>query len=303
MTGSNRFILLDEGETEYEDTVIRNPPPPESPPPEDPPPAYREERFLHLIEEQPPEIQEDLVSLLTIDGDHTEILSAFQAEILEVQKRFQEQFDTIYDKRRPVVERIPGFWLSALKNHPTIAATILPEDEPILQSLLDIRLEYLEVPGFTLVFHFAENEHFKNRVLKKSYLFEKGTDYTGELTYSDVVGDRIVWKKDVQEEDRESFFDFFYPPDPPKEEEDLEQTKDVTEWLVKDCEYGEIIKEKVIPYAVHWFTGEATKQEESLWDDDNDDSGEESWEGEGDSDSGGEDTSADLSDALDSEEE
>merc|ERR1712166_321276 len=68
------------------------------------------------------------------------------------------------------------------------------------------------------------------------------------------------------EEPTDSFFQFFDPPEPP--EEDMEQLQ---EELEHDYEIGCLIKDKVVPRAVSWFTGAAIDPEEDFDDDDDDD--------------------------------
>ncbi len=60
----------------------------------------------------------------------------------------------------------------------------------------------------------------------------------------------------------ESFFNFFSPPKTPTEEDDDEAASDIEERLELDYQLGEDIKEKLIPRAVDWFTGEALQFEE-----------------------------------------
>lgn len=65
----------------------------------------------------------------------------------------------------------------------------------------------------------------------------------------------------------ESFFNFFSPPKPPAEEaeddeEEDDAASDIEERLELDYQLGEDIKEKLIPRAVDWFTGEALAYEE-----------------------------------------
>ncbi len=57
----------------------------------------------------------------------------------------------------------------------------------------------------------------------------------------------------------DSFFNFFSPPKPPAENEDA--ASDIEERLELDYQLGEDIKEKLIPYAIDWFTGEALQYE------------------------------------------
>lgn len=63
----------------------------------------------------------------------------------------------------------------------------------------------------------------------------------------------------------ESFFNFFSPPKPPSDEDDEEDedaATEIEERLELDYHLGEDIKEKLIPRAVDWFTGEALRYEE-----------------------------------------
>lgn len=59
----------------------------------------------------------------------------------------------------------------------------------------------------------------------------------------------------------ESFFNFFSPPKPPQEDDD-DVASDIEERLELDYQLGEDIKEKLIPRAIDWFTGEALQYEE-----------------------------------------
>lgn len=60
----------------------------------------------------------------------------------------------------------------------------------------------------------------------------------------------------------ESFFNFFNPPKAPTAGESVGSDDDIEERLELDYTIGEDIKEKLIPHAVSWFTGEALQFEE-----------------------------------------
>jgi len=195
------------------------------------------------------------------------------------------------------VAGIPEFWLSAMKNQVTFAEMITDRDEGALKYLTDIRMEYLDVPGFRLIFEFATNEYFTNKTLTKTYYYQSEMGYGGDFIYDHAEGDKIDWQpsKDLtvrieQKKQRnkntkqtrivkksvptESFFNFFSPPQPPKEDddEDEEIDEDIEDRLELDYQLGEDIKEKLIPRAIDWFTGEALAFEE-LEDDDELESG------------------------------
>ena len=62
----------------------------------------------------------------------------------------------------------------------------------------------------------------------------------------------------------DSFFNFFSPPKPPSDDDEDDVASDIEERLELDYTLGEDIKEKLIPRAVDWFTGEALRFEEPI---------------------------------------
>lgn len=89
---------------------------------------------------------------------------------------------------------IPEFWLSAMKNQISLAELITDRDEDALKSLTDIRMEYLEKPGFRLIFEFAPNDFFTNKTISKTYFYREDTGYGGDFIYDHAEGDKIDWK-------------------------------------------------------------------------------------------------------------
>lgn len=189
---------------------------------------------------------------------------------------------------------IPGFWLTALENLTTVSETITERDSDILAYLIDIRMEYLKTPGFELIFEFKENSFFSNRILTKTYHYQPELGYSGDFVYDHAKGCEINWKsKEVNptinierrkqrnkttKQTRtiekltptESFFNFFDPPEAPKtndeeqveedeEAEDEEEDDDLEARLELDYQLGEEIKDRLIPRAVDWFTGDAVE--------------------------------------------
>jgi len=180
------------------------------------------------------------------------------------------------------VKGIPEFWLSAMKNQVSVAEMITDKDELALKHLTDIRMEYLDRPGFRLIFEFAENEFFTNKTISKTYFYQEESGYGGDFIYDHAEGEKIDWKAGtdltVKIESKKqrnkntkqtrvvkktvptaSFFNFFSPPKPPTDEDDA--TTDIEERLELDYQLGEDIKEKLIPRAIDWFTGEALQFE------------------------------------------
>lgn len=91
------------------------------------------------------------------------------------------------------VSGIPEFWLSAMKNHISLAEMITDRDESALKHLTDIRMEYLDQPGFRLIFNFSTNEYFSNKTLTKTYFYQAESGYGGDFIYDHAEGDKIEW--------------------------------------------------------------------------------------------------------------
>lgn len=89
---------------------------------------------------------------------------------------------------------IPEFWLSAMKNQISLAELITDRDEEALRSLIDIRMEYLDRPGFRLIFEFADNDFFTNKTVSKTYFYREENGYGGDFIYDHAEGDKIEWK-------------------------------------------------------------------------------------------------------------
>jgi len=192
------------------------------------------------------------------------------------------------------VKGIPEFWLTCLKTNPIISELITERDEEPLKALTDIQLEYLDdSDGFKLSFFFDKNEYFPDTVLTKVYKLENTGDY-GNIIDGKAEGCDIHWNEgknltvtvETKKQRRkgtnqtriikrtipaETFFSFFNPPVIPEDEAlemDDDEMQELDSKLEADYEVGEIIKDKIIPYAVDWFTGKALEFEEADFDSD-----------------------------------
>ncbi|TQS36862.1 hypothetical protein Golomagni_02678 [Golovinomyces magnicellulatus] len=276
-------------------------------------------RSSGYIESLPTDVRRRVAGLKGVQKHHSKLEAEFQEEVLELEKKYFAKFTPLYVKRFQIVngntepseeevsagqnedekkeekdegansssevKGIPEFWLSAMKNQISLAEMITERDEAVLKDLTDIRMEYLEKPGFRLIFEFAENEFFNNKILTKTYFYQNENGYGGDFIYDHAEGDKIDWKTDkdltVRVENKkqrnkntketrvvkktvptESFFNFFSPPKVPTEDEDVDAATDIEERLELDYQLGEDIKEKLIPRAIDWFTGEALQFEE-----------------------------------------
>ncbi|XP_059402687.1 nucleosome assembly protein 1-like 4 [Carassius carassius] len=187
---------------------------------------------------------------------------------------------------------VPEFWLTIFKRVDMLGEMLQDHDEPILKHLQDITVKFSE-PGqpmsFTLEFHFEPNSYFSNSVLTKVYKMKSEPDAEDPFSFEgpeiiDCEGCKIDWQKGkdvtvkivkkkqkhkgtgtvrmvIKELPQDSFFNFFSPVKVSADgmDEDLECT------LATDFEIGHFFRERVIPRAVLYFTGEALDDDDESY--------------------------------------
>ena len=194
----------------------------------------------------------------------------------------------IEDKGETANKGIPDFWLTVFKNanETVLNRTVELVDEPILKHLQDVTVTLPEAnTGFSLHFHFAQNEFFNNSVLTKEYELRNEIDRRDPLDYDgpemlSARGCDIDWKDDMnpgikitmkkqklkgkggtktilKEEKRDTFFNFFQPPAISMDTERAPGDDELVSELDTDFDIGLGIRDKLIPKAVLYYTGEA----------------------------------------------
>merc|ERR1712018_713091 len=211
------------------------------------------------------------------------------------------------------VKGIPEFWLTIIKNVDMLQEMVQEADEPLLKKLTDITVTFSESPmGFTLHFYFAPNDYFSNSVLTKEY--EMKCEPTEDDPFSfegpeifKCKGSVINWKaegknltvKTVKKKQKhkskgnvrtitkqvknDSFFNFFDPP-PISDDPDADVDPETQDLLTADFEIGHYIRDRIIPRAILFFTGEALEDDEFDEEEEEDEDGEEGEEEEDDPD-------------------
>lgn len=192
-------------------------------------------RSSGYIESLPAPVRRRVAGLKGVQKEHSKLEVQFQEEVLQLEKKYFTKFSPLYEKRAKIVNGvaepteeevkagepadgeegesvnaespeddktattvagIPEFWLSAMKNQVSLAELITDRDEAALKLLTDIRMEYLEKPGFRLIFEFADNDFFTNKVITKTYYYQEESGYGGDFIYDHAEGDKINWRPD-----------------------------------------------------------------------------------------------------------
>lgn len=192
-------------------------------------------RSSGYIESLPAPVRRRVAGLKGVQKEHSKLEVQFQEEVLQLEKKYFAKFSPLYEKRAKIVNGvaepteeevkagesaegedeeaakpespddgktmtnltgIPEFWLSAMKNQVSLAELITDRDEAALKLLTDIRMEYLEKPGFRLIFEFSDNDFFINKVVTKTYYYQEESGYGGDFIYDHAEGDKVNWRAD-----------------------------------------------------------------------------------------------------------
>ncbi|KAL6534967.1 Nucleosome assembly protein 1,2 [Orobanche hederae] len=285
-----------------------------------------------VLENLPPTVRKRVDTLREIQSQHDDLEAKFFEERAALEAKYQKLYQPLYTKRYEIVNGIveiedsttgaeseekgvPDFWLNAMKNNEVLVDEISERDEDALKFLKDIKWARCDNPkGFKLEFYFNTNPFFKNSVLTKTYhmidedepILEKAIGTEIEWHPGKCLTQKILKKKPkkgsknakpiTKTEQCESFFNFFSPPQVPDDEDDIDEeaADELQNLMEQDYDVGSTIRDKIIPHAVSWFTGEAAQddyediEEDDDEDDDEDDEDDED-DDEDDDDEDGED--------------
>lgn len=190
-------------------------------------------RSSGYVESLPAPVRRRVTGLKGIQKEHSKLEAEFQEEVLQLEKKYFAKYTPLYEKRAKIIngdsepteaeveagkdedkdddepeksddkeetesaepaKGIPEFWLSAMKNQISLAELITDRDEDALRHLTDVRMEYLDQPGFRLIFEFASNDFFSNKTITKTYFYREENGYGGDFIYDHAEGDKIDWK-------------------------------------------------------------------------------------------------------------
>jgi nucleosome assembly protein 1-like 1 len=237
--------------------------------------TLRRDEFVRKL---PSYLQESVSSLEALDDEVAALEAQFRRERLQLERRFEALYAPLLARRAALVAGeagetgaappLPGFWLGVMKKETAVGANVMPEDEPALKFLRDVvctTLPEAKGTGFSLQFCFGSNKYFSNTTLTKTY-HVAGTDTEPILERAE--GTEIRWKPGMNLTTKQrsngsyiprmSFFCFFNTLRLPSEVL-LDGGREMIE---SDYEIGRAFKDKLVPHAVRWFTGEAEDAEE-----------------------------------------
>uniref|UniRef100_A0A8C6UYH4 Nucleosome assembly protein 1-like 1 n=1 Tax=Neogobius melanostomus TaxID=47308 RepID=A0A8C6UYH4_9GOBI len=205
-----------------------------------------------------------------------------EEELTEEMKEKAKLEEEKKDEEKEDPKGIPEFWLTVFKNVDLLS--------DMLQVCTGLLLGHFSDPGqpmsFTLEFHFDPNDFFSNTVLTKTYKMRSEPDETDPFSFDgpeimSCTGCTIEWtkgknvtlktiKKKQKHKGRGTVRtvtktvpnDSFSTTSLPRRPENGELDEDSEAILAADFEIGHFIRERIVPRAVLYFTGEAIEDDD-----------------------------------------
>nr|XP_004660744.2 testis-specific Y-encoded-like protein 1 [Jaculus jaculus] len=89
----------------------------------------------------------------------------------QLEQKFGRMRRHYLERRNYIIQNIPGFWMTAFRNHPQLAAMIRGRDAEMLRYITNLEVKELRHPraGCKFKFFFRRNPYFRNKLIVKEY--------------------------------------------------------------------------------------------------------------------------------------
>uniref|UniRef100_A0A8C0ZXG0 Testis-specific Y-encoded-like protein 1 n=1 Tax=Castor canadensis TaxID=51338 RepID=A0A8C0ZXG0_CASCN len=104
---------------------------------------------------------------LELDTVNAQADRAFQ----QLEQKFGRMRRHYLERRNYIIQNIPGFWMTAFRNHPQLSAMIRGQDAEMLRYITNLEVKELRHPrtGCKFKFFFRRNPFFRNKMIVKEY--------------------------------------------------------------------------------------------------------------------------------------
>ncbi|KAK0393382.1 hypothetical protein QR680_000185 [Steinernema hermaphroditum] len=102
-----------------------------------------------------------------IDEDRTQ----FRQAVADVHRKHRKQLKTLFDRRNILLQNVPNFWRTAVKNHPIIGSILTEADKDFFRYVTRVEVDSREenVFNFKIRFHLDYNPYLENKVIMKDF--------------------------------------------------------------------------------------------------------------------------------------
>ncbi|KAK9834585.1 hypothetical protein WJX74_005210 [Apatococcus lobatus] len=248
-------------------------------------PLYVKRRAVVTGAEEPPAVttSEELSTEQDDQADVPAGIPEFWLNVLRANSVIQAK---LTEKDEEILQYLEDISAAPLTPHSAPTASKPSEED----DTADAAKQEKKQRGFTITLTFRENPFLSNRTLTKSYYmvdeeepileraegtsiqWSAGKDPTRKLVRKKAKGrgGKGGGQAAMKYEPVESFFNFFSPPAVPQgdEEPDDEAMEALQAAMEEDYEIGDIIRSKLVPKAVSWYTGEEAEDSDEEYEDD-----------------------------------
>lgn len=118
-----------------------------------------------------PKINTCMDSLEAIDQELSNVNAQADRAFLQLERKFGRMRRLHMQRRSFIIQNIPGFWVTAFRNHPQLSPMISGQDEDMMRYMINLEVEELKHPraGCKFKFIFQSNPYFRNEGLVKEY--------------------------------------------------------------------------------------------------------------------------------------
>lgn len=104
---------------------------------------------------------------LELDTVNAQADRAFQ----QLEHKFGRMRRHYLERRNYIIQNIPGFWVTAFRNHPQLSPMIRGQDAEMLRYITNLEVKDLRHPrtGCKFKFFFRRNPYFRNKLIVKEY--------------------------------------------------------------------------------------------------------------------------------------
>ncbi|XP_021514598.1 testis-specific Y-encoded-like protein 1 [Meriones unguiculatus] len=109
---------------------------------------------------------------LELDTVNAQADRAFQ----HLEQKFGRMRRHYLERRNYIIQSIPGFWMTAFRNHPQLKAMIRGQDAEMLRYVTNLEVKELRHPktGCKFKFFFRRNPYFRNKLIVKEFEVRSG---------------------------------------------------------------------------------------------------------------------------------
>ncbi|KAM4815710.1 testis-specific Y-encoded protein 1-like [Thomomys bottae] len=118
-----------------------------------------------------PNLRSPLEELQDIQSQLSSLNATASREFARLKKKVAQKCRSHFDRRRAIIQAIPGFWAKAIVSHPQMSTIITEQDEDLLKYMLSLEVEEVSHGKdlCSVIFYFCDNPYFRNHMIRKEY--------------------------------------------------------------------------------------------------------------------------------------